>query len=299
MSPAPRFSIAIACVNGLPYIEECLASFERQAGGISFEVIVADRCNSGCREVVRRHPRATLIEVDRPAATIPELRALAIRRARGEVVGITEDHCIAPEGWLAAMKRAHDEGHRIVGGPIENAATRRLVDWAVFFCEYSAFQPPLPAGPGPVPGNNTTYERTLLTSMDDLLDRGVWEEDFNTRLAKYGHTAYVEPAAIMLHKKSFGVREFMAQRYHYARSYAGLRLRRARLWRRPIYAGFAASFLPPMLLARIIRNVWARRRQRRELALSLPLLALFVATWGWGEAIGYLFGAGESLAKVE
>jgi hypothetical protein len=35
------------------------------------------------------------------------------------------------------------------------------------------------------------------------------------------------------------------------------------------------------------------------LALSLPLLALFVATWGWGEAVGYLFGAGDSLAKVE
>ena len=296
---SPRISIAIACVNGLPYIEECLRSFERQRDGISYEVIVADRCNRGCREVVRRHPNAALIEVDRPGATIPELRALAIRRARGEIVGITEDHCIAPDGWLAAMALAHDEQRRIVGGPVENAATQRLVDWAVFFCEYSVFEPPLPAGPGSVPGNNTTYDRALLPLIDDLLDEGVWEEAFNARLAGHGHATYLEPAAVMLHKKSFGPGEFLAQRYHYARSYAGLRLRGAPGWRRPIYAGFAVTLLPPMLLARIVGNVWRKGHHRRELLLTLPLLALFVLAWGWGEVVGYLFGPGDSLAKVE
>ncbi len=298
MHPRPQVSIAIACVNGLPYIEECLRSFERQGDAISYEVIVADRCNNGCRDAVRRHPNATLIEVDRPA-TVPELRALAIRQARGELVGITEDHCVAPDGWLAAMVRAHAEGHRIVGGPIENAATRRLVDRAVFYCEYSGFAPPLSRGPGAVPGNNTTYDRALLPLIDDLLDQGVWEEEFNARLAGHGHAPYVEPAALMIHKKSFGLGEFMVQRYHYARSYAGLRLRRAPLWCRPVYAGFAMTLLPPMLLARIIRDVWARHRRRRELAASLPLLALFVAAWGWGEFVGYLSGPGDSLAKVE
>src|SRR4051812_11449326 len=131
----PQVSIAVACVNGLPYIDDCLASFERQNSRVSYEVIVADRCNRGCREAVRKHPNAKLIEVDRPDATIPELRALAIREASGDLIGITEDHCIAPDGWLDSMVQAHADGHTIVGGPIENAETRRLVDWAVFFCE--------------------------------------------------------------------------------------------------------------------------------------------------------------------
>ena len=60
-------SVAVACVNGPAYIEACLSSFERQRDGISYEVIVADRCNRGCRDVVRRFPHATLIEVDRLA----------------------------------------------------------------------------------------------------------------------------------------------------------------------------------------------------------------------------------------
>jgi GT2 family glycosyltransferase len=299
VSTSPTVSIAIACVNGLPYIEECLRSFERQRGGISYEVIVADRCNRGCREAVRRHPNVRLIEVDRPGATVPELRAIAIREARGELLAITEDHCIAPENWLATMVQAHDERRQIVGGPIDNAATRRLIDWAVFLCEYSAFTPPLAAGRGPVPGNNTSYDRGLVALIDDLLEAGVWEEEFNTRLATHGHDTYVEPDAVMLHKKSFGLREFVAQRYYYARSYAGLRVRNASLWRRVLYAGFAGTILPPLLLGRMARNVWTKGSHRREFVLSLPLLAVFVTTTGWAELVGYLLGPGDSLRRVE
>lgn len=297
--PSPKVSVAIACVNGLPYIKDALQSFERQDGNISYEIVVADRCNRGCRDEVRRHPNARLIEVDQPGVTIPQLRALAIRCAQGELIGITEDHCIAPRGWLAAMVDAHAAGHQIVGGPIQNAATRRLVDWAVFFCEYSAFEPPLPAGPGPVPGNNITYERTLLPLIDDLLDQGVWEEEFNQRLATHGYVARVDPSAVMLHKKSFGLAEFVAQRYFYARSFAGLRVRDASAVRRVVYAGFAATFLAPLLLQRIARNVWAKGRHRSKLIRSVPLLMLFVSAWAWGEIVGYLIGPGDSLSRVE
>jgi glycosyltransferase involved in cell wall biosynthesis len=291
--------VAIACVNGPHYIEECLRSFQRQSDGISYELIVADRCDRGCREVVRKFPNARLIEVDRPGVSIPELRAMAIRHARGEFVGITEDHCVAPEGWLAAMVNAHEAGQPIVGGPIENAATQRLVDWAVFLCEYSAFEPPLSPGPGPVPGNNVTYDRKLLPLIDDLLDAGVWEEEFNARLGALGFASIVDPAAEMLHKKSFGFREFLSQRYHYARAYAGLRLRTAPLWRRPVYATFALTALPPLLLGRLVGNVWRKGRHRRELGLTLPMLVAFVGAWACGECVGYLQGPGESLSKVE
>lgn len=296
---APKVSVVIACVNGLPYVEEAIRSFERQDGDISYEILVADRCNRGCREVVRRHPCAKLIEVDRAGVTIPQLRALAIRQARGELIGITEDHCIAPPGWLGAMVRAHALGHAIVGGPIENAATQRLIDWAVFFCEYSAFAPPLAAGPGAVPGNNTTYSRALLPMLDDLLDQGVWEEEFNSRLAAHGYATYLEPSAAIIHKKSFRAAEFVAQRYYYARSYAGLRLRDGMLMQRLTYAGFAATLLAPLLIQRIVLNVWMKRRHRRELIRSLPLLMIFVAAWAWGEVVGYLTGPGDSLSRVE
>lgn len=295
----PRVSVAVACVNGPEYIENCLRSFENQSAGIPYEVVVADRCGPPCREVIRRFPNSILIEVDRPGATIPEMRAIAIRHARGEYVGITEDHCVAPAGWLAATVQAHETGHPIVGGPIENGAVRRLVDWAVFFCEYSAFQPPLPQGPGPVPGNNVTYDRRLLPLIDDLLDAGVWEEEFNRRLETLGYTSFVDPATVMLHKKSFGLWEFIGQRYHYARAYAGMRLRSAPRWQRPMYAAVALTALPPLLLRRLANNVWRNGRHRRLLALTLPLLIVFVAAWSWGEFIGYLLGPGESLAKVE
>jgi hypothetical protein len=103
----------------------------------------------------------------------------------------------------------------------------------------------------------------------------------------------------MLHKKSFGVNEFLGQRYHYARSYAGMRLRQASFGRRLVYAGFAATLLSPMLLGRISRNGWSRKRFRYQLVRSLPLLALFTVVWAWGVVVGYLLGPSDSLARVE
>ena len=146
--------------------------------------------------------------------------------------------------------------------------------------------------------NNLTYDRELLPLIADLLmprlGGGV-----QCPLASLGHASFLDPAAVMLHKKSFGLGEFIGQRYHYARAYAGLRLRNAPFWRRPLYAGFAVTLLPPFLLRRPAQNVWRNGRHRRELILTLPLLALFVIAWGVGELVGYLFGPGESLGKVE
>jgi hypothetical protein len=62
--------------------------------------------------------------------------------------------------------------------------------------------------------------------------------------------------------------------------------------------GAAAFLLPPMLLLRIVRSVWAKGRHRGELIRSLPLLALFVSAWAAGEIVGYWFGPGDALAQV-
>lgn len=295
----PEISIVIACVNGLPYIERCLASIDGQDTNESFEVIVADRCNTACREAVERYRWATRITAAHDRATIPELRALAIRRSRGKIIAITEDHCVAPPGWLKAIVQAHAEGHRIVGGPVTNEARQRVVDWAVFFCEYSAFMPPKPRGPGRIPGNNTSYDRTLLPLIDDLLAKGRWEEDYNARLISHGNETFMDPAAVIGHLKSFRVSEFLLQRYHYARSFAGMRLQGAPLYRRFCWAAAASSILPALLYQRILRNVLASGRHRRELMLATPLLLAFVSIWGLGESVGYVLGPGHSLAKVE
>src|SRR5437588_9721913 len=137
---APASSVVIACTVGRPYLDRCLAALHRQQGGIPAEIIVVDRVGDDViRFVGHAYPGVRLIAAD-AARSVPELRALGIRAASGAVVALTEDHCIPPPDWLAAIRRAHaSHPAPAIGGAVDNGAADRLLDWAVFICEYANF----------------------------------------------------------------------------------------------------------------------------------------------------------------
>jgi hypothetical protein len=41
------------------------------------------------------------------------------------------------------------------------------------------------------------------------------------------------------------------------------------------------------------------KRLNREFTAAMPTLLLFIVIWSVGEMVGYLFGAGDALAKIE
>jgi hypothetical protein len=61
----------------------------------------------------------------------------------------------------------------------------------------------------------------------------------------------------------------------------------------------ACFLLPVILMVRITGWVFSKKRYAGMLFLSLPLILLFTTVWAWGEFIGYLFGPGDSLERVE
>ena len=169
-------SVIIPSVNGLPGIDECLTALERQRTHVEFEIIVANRCKDGTAEhIERQFPRIKLLHFDEPVG-IPELRARAMDRATGEIIAVTEDHCIAGDDWISEIVTALDQGYMVVGGAIENGMTDRILDWSAFLCEYSAAMPPVPSGEvDGVPGNNAAYRREVLDLVDDRIKRSCWE----------------------------------------------------------------------------------------------------------------------------
>jgi hypothetical protein len=91
---------------------------------------------------------------------------------------------------------------------------------------------------------------------------------------------------------------FLAERFHYSRAYAGLRVRDAGTGARLRWA--AMSFgLPALLVARLFRDVVARRRHLGWFVASLPLVLLFSVVWAYGELVGYLTGPGDSIVRVK
>ena len=151
---APQISVVIASVNGLPYPLACLESLASQDGDISAEVVLADCTGPATVAAVReRFPDVRLLAFD-DRMSVPFLRAAGIREARGRLVAVTEDHCVPREDWYRQMVAAHhDRAWAAVGGGVENGSTERIVDWAVFFCEYSQHMSPVPEGPSDfIPG---------------------------------------------------------------------------------------------------------------------------------------------------
>lgn len=292
----PELSVAIASVNGFPYLGECLDALRWRCPDV--EVIVADWTDEATRRRVREGwPEVRLLSFDEPA-TVPELRAAGIAAASAPRVAVIEDHCVVTEGWAKRIIDAHHAGHAVVGGAIRNGAVHRLRDWAAFFCEYSEHMEPLAAGPaGSLPGMNISYDRRAITAMEPLLREGAWETWLHPHLQRCGFELHCAAGLTLDHVKHFGLREFLSQRWHYARSHAGMR--NAELGpKRALYA-LGSPALVPLLTWRITRNVLGKRRHRRKLALAAPLVALYVATWSLGEAVGYAFGGGRSLLKVK
>ncbi|MGH2683998.1 MAG: glycosyltransferase [Actinomycetota bacterium] len=289
----------IASVNGLPYPLDCLEALDNQEGDIASEIIVADCTGPSTVAAIKdRHPDVTVLAFDEPKS-VPWLRGAGIRAAGGRLVAVTEDHCVPRRDWLERMVEAHRRtGWAAVGGGVENDADTRTVDWAVFFCEYHQHMSPVPEGEATfIPGMNVAYDMDALHPMRDLFAEGLWENFLHDRLREAGHHIGMDPRIVVGHKKRFTVRMFMSERFHYSRSFAGMRVAGAPLRTRLMWAA-ATPALPALLLSRLVREVRRRGTHVGWFVRSLPLIVLFTVAWSVGELYGYLTGPGDSLLKV-
>src|SRR5690242_6561055 len=97
---APRISVVVPSVTGLPVVAECLECLIHQEGATRAEILVLDRCGETTRTVLRsRFPQVQVIAAA-ARVSIPALRAMGIERARGQIIALLEDHCLVQAGWL-------------------------------------------------------------------------------------------------------------------------------------------------------------------------------------------------------
>jgi len=295
-------SVLVGSVNGGEWIHVLLEALEAQRTSRPFEVIVADRTSDGTRgRIEREHPRVQVLAAA-PGATLPELRTQALEAARGRHVFVTEDHTVPPLDWIERFASALDAAPDTivaVGGPVDNLMVGGSVDWAAFLCEYSGYLPPLESGDvADVPGMNIAYRRSAFEGIDrQTLTRGFWESSLHPTLLARGLQFRRLAEVVIGHRKHFGFRYFMSQRYHYSRYFAGIRF--AADDRKRLAFGALSLGLPPLVVARVARNALRKPRYAGPVVRSLPALSCFALAWGAGEAVGYFFGPGDSLARIE
>ncbi len=295
---APALSVVIASVNGWEMLGPTLRALDAQPERSRMEVIVIEAVGGETRQALLDHrPNVEVIAVDQKR-TIPALRHLGVMRAKGDLVAILEDHGEVDETWAAALIEAHEGPWGAVGGVVENGR-EGLINWAAFFCEYTPYMGPVLEGESTdLPGNNIAYKRPHLLRHAHELEQGRWESWINDKIRLDGVPIASTNKAIVRHIKPFRLGHFLVQRFHFARSYAGMRRVDQSMLKRVIY-GFGSLALPALLLLRVTKTALAKNRNLGHFAASIPLIALFYTVGAAGEMIGYLVGPGDSLSRVE
>ena len=292
----PALSVVIAAAEPGPVIHECLAALAPQCDGHT-EVIVATGATDGSHaELAARHPWVRVIRVPH-ARALPALRGAGMAEARAGVIGILDAWCLVGANWVAAAIREHGGPDApVVGGAVllDARQARSLAAWATYLFDYWEFvTPPRDGAVGVLPGNNITYDRSVLPDRETLRREGFWKAFTNARLQASGHALRSAADLTVRLRRPVHVGTFLRSRYHHGRSYAAMRVRAQGPVTRLRRAAVTPA-LPFVFLARQVRGLWDKPAARTWFLLSLPLMLAFHVSWAWGELHGYLAGAGRS-----
>lgn len=294
-------SVVVASGAGGEFLFRCLASLRAPPTAEPAEVIVVDRVGGATAErIARECPWVRLIRASgagRPS--VPELRAIGVREAKGAIVAILEEHCVAPPGWIDAAAGAFEDARVIAaGGPILDSEFARVRDWVVYFSEYHNYLPPWPEGERALlNGANIAYRRAALSAHADVLGSGYWEVVLHPLLAREGRLVSV-PRMGVRHTGPFDFGYYLGQRYLLSRVWGGTQRDRVGAGQRLFYL-VAAPLFPFLLLARIAARVLASGARVPAFLRALPLLVPVAVAYVWGEWLGYLTGPGDALKRVE
>jgi Glycosyl transferase family 2 len=290
--------------SDVSHLAPCLEALSQQVDAPPMEIIVPYHGNvSGMELIKAQYPDVVFIAANDLKTYTghggsrehhDELRARGLAVARGEIIGLLEDHARPDPRWCARMVEAHQQTYAAVGGAIENGIDRPL-NWAVYFCDFGKYQNPLPAGESLfVSDANVSYKRSALESI-----RSTWQETFhetavNWTLVSRGEKLALSPKIIVYQNRgSLRLGNALKERFIWGRSYAATRATLAGGFKRAIYAALS-PVLPLILLGRMAANVLKKRRCIGAFLKALPLTAALTVSWSLGELTGYLTGRANS-----
>lgn len=303
---APELSVVVALISGRrDRLARCLDALARQADPPRVEVIVPwDPPCADAAALAERHPgvRFLPVDLDTRAARAggsrehhDTLRTAGLRAARGRVVALTEDHAVASPTWCRDMLRLVDEHPSLaaIGGAVD-CESERLLNWAVYWCDFGRYQSPLPEGPAQyVSDSNVAYRREALEAVADA-----WADDYHETLlhgalVERGYEIWLTPRSrVHQAREDLAVGTALRERFVWARSFAGTRVRVLPVPRRLVFAALSCA-LPALLTWRLVQGVRSRALApdvRARFRRALPWIALLQSAWAAGELVGYVTG---------
>jgi tryptophan 2,3-dioxygenase len=307
----PELSVVVAIIEGGRLaIEECLSALGRSSSGIRLECLIPyDARLEVDHKLLARFSWATFIDareqvhVDEFGTASREhhdiLRAIGLRKTSAPIVALLEDHAEPAEGWCRELLLAHRaSGAAAIGGAVENGVDR-LLNWAVYFCDFGRYQNPVPDGEVEfLSDSNVSYKRDALFSVQSQWSEAFHETSVNWELRRHGESLRLNPGMVVYQcRHELAIGACLVERIVWGRSFAGTRAADISTVQRLVFAMF--SFMLPLILTlRIVSAVIKKRRHVREMLVALPLIIVFQVFWSLGELIGYVTGRAEARETV-
>jgi GT2 family glycosyltransferase len=303
VSAEPALSVVVGLISGKRAdLERCLRALHDQTLDLEMEVLVP--YDPPCAEVAAlaaAFPRARFIPVAIDSARAragasrehhDTLRTAGLRAARGRVIALTEDHAHTARTWCAEMVAALERWPKAaaVGGAVE-CDGQRLLQWAVYFCDFGRYQNPLPEGAAEfVSDSNVAYRREALERVAEA-----WKDDYHETAVHWamlaaGFELCTTPRVVVWQRRSdLSLAAALRERFVWAKSFAGTRGRMEGPAKRAIYA-MLSPLLPFVMTARVAAQSLGRGAHRGRFAAALPLVFLLQCFWALGELAGYVSG---------
>jgi GT2 family glycosyltransferase len=288
-----RISVLIAAYRSRTTVAATLAALRSQSRPVH-EVVVVESSGDGAAELVRRDFPEVRLVVSESRLFPGAARQVGLRWVTGDVVACLDADCVPEPEWASGLTRALEAGAPAVAGAVLNASGSTTVGWAYFLSEFTPWLPGPSRDLHDAPTCNTAYRAGLAEQVGGFPDHGLLSADslLHWRLRKrLGVRLRFVPEARVGHVYRGGAFEMLRRRLEHGRSLSAARRLFGPLGlpARLAWALAAALLLPLFYLLRLFATAFGHPDvPRRAFLRALPLTAVALVLWAWGQAVGLL-----------
>ncbi len=288
----PSLSVAISTVEPASAVMKNLGPLTRQIAAFRGELIIL----SGAPDDGAAAPRGIRIH-KMPGASVFDCRAAALTIASADIVALTEDHVIYPDGWCAGILDNFARRRELVllGGAVANASDARVEDRMNYWMTFATY------APGQVTARHPCIAQFIVkaSAIAPAPKPGELEGPVIEKFKKVPGAIFVDPQLQVRHAQSHGFWNTFVVHFHNGRATGGLSGRRTGGRDLPMLASllWAGSDMRAHLL-RTARAFKAGGKSALSIAGYLALILPLVLAHGAGEFLGYHRGPRASLARL-
>ena len=239
----------------------------------------------------------TRVVLGRPVVDVDAESADGIRRARGPVTCVVEDHAYPLPDWVEKLLTPYQAAESRVGAAgstVLNANPDSALSWTNLLIAYGTWLEPIAAGETLVGNHNVSFRTDAVAPYGESLARRLTRGgSIMDDLRRRGFDVLLAPGARVYHANPSKLTSTLKLRFDGGRLYAASKANAERwpVWRRGVYAALSPAIA-------VIRWGMLKHKFGPAGRRSLPAVALGLTLDAIGQGAGFALGSGGTPTRL-